>query len=83
MIGSRKIINPRAAGTVINATIRTEKVRVFFKASKSLAAAWCDIIGRMAVATAMAYPPSTNSMTRSATYNAAKLPSGIRLAVEK
>ena len=37
----------------------------------------------MAVATAMAYPPRTNSMTRSATYRAVRLPRGIRGAFTK
>ena len=54
MIGSRKIINPSIAGIVINATSRTENASVFFNPLKSLAAAWCDIIGRIAVATAIA-----------------------------
>ncbi len=40
-------------------------------------------MGKIAVATAIAYPPRTNSITRSATYNAAKLPCGIRAAVAK
>ncbi len=38
----------------MKATIRTENVSVFFSATKSFAAAWCDIIGRIAVATAIA-----------------------------
>ena len=35
----------------------------------------------MAVATAIAYPPRTSSITRSATYSAVALPAGIRLEV--
>ncbi len=42
------------AGMVMKETMRKEKAKVFLSASKSWAAAWWDIIGKMAVATAMA-----------------------------